>query len=94
VRTDVSDWLDRRTYAGAGYDVAGLLAVKRRQGTTVSVVLPALDEERTVGAIVSSIRRELVEGAPLVDEVVVADSGVDRPHGGYCPIGRCAGDHR
>ncbi|MEV4161595.1 glucosyl-3-phosphoglycerate synthase [Nonomuraea dietziae] len=39
--------------------------------TTVSVVLPARDEERTVGAIVSTIRRDLAE---LVDEVLVVDS--------------------
>jgi glucosyl-3-phosphoglycerate synthase len=75
VRIDVTRWLHRRTYVGARFDVAGLLAAKRRQGATVSVVLPALDEERTVGAIVSAIRRDLVERAPLVDEIVVADSG-------------------
>ncbi|GAA2386118.1 glucosyl-3-phosphoglycerate synthase [Nonomuraea africana] len=39
--------------------------------TTVSVVLPARDEERTVGAIVSTIRRDLPE---LVDEILVVDS--------------------
>ena len=43
--------------------------------TTVSVVLPCLDEEATVAEIVTRIRRRLVEGAPLVDELVVMDSG-------------------
>jgi glucosyl-3-phosphoglycerate synthase len=38
-------------------------------------VLPALDEERTVGSIVASIRAELVERYGLVDEVLVVDSG-------------------
>ena len=42
---------------------------------TVSVVLPALDEEATVGEIVTVIRRELMDGLPLVDELVVVDSG-------------------
>lgn len=46
----------------------------------MSVVLPALNEEATVGAIVSSIRDDLVRGQrtggrPLVDELVVVDSG-------------------
>lgn len=49
-----------------------LLAAKGT--TTVSVVLPARDEERTVGEIVSIIRRELVEAVPLVDEILVIDS--------------------
>jgi glucosyl-3-phosphoglycerate synthase len=42
--------------------------------TTVSVVLPARDEENTVGDIVAAIRRDLVEHTPLVDEVLVVDS--------------------
>jgi glucosyl-3-phosphoglycerate synthase len=37
-------------------------------------VLPARDEEPTVGRIVESIRRELIERVPLVDEIVVIDS--------------------
>lgn len=44
-------------------------------GTSVSVVLPALDEERTVGEIVARIRTRLMEAVPLVDEIVVIDSG-------------------
>jgi glucosyl-3-phosphoglycerate synthase len=61
MRTDVSRWLSRRTYTATDYQAAVLAAAKRDQGRTVSVVLPALDEERTVGAIVEEIRRELVE---------------------------------
>ncbi|MEO3927181.1 glucosyl-3-phosphoglycerate synthase [Micromonosporaceae bacterium B7E4] len=41
---------------------------------TVSVVIPARDEEATVGAIVAAIRACLVEQVGLVDEVVVVDS--------------------
>lgn len=51
---------------------AGELArIKRDQ--TVSVCLPARDEAATVGAIVETIRTELVEAVPLVDELVVID---------------------
>ena len=39
----------------------------------VSVCLPARDEEATVGTIVSTICTELVDRAPLVDEVLVVD---------------------
>jgi glucosyl-3-phosphoglycerate synthase len=56
-------------------DVAGLLAAKERTGATISVCLPARDEEATVGQIVATIRRTLVTDAPLVDEVVVMDDG-------------------
>jgi glucosyl-3-phosphoglycerate synthase len=53
-----------------------LIAAKRASGTSVSVVLPALNEEETVGEIVAEIRRVLMtERVPLVDELVVIDSG-------------------
>ncbi|SNR45995.1 glucosyl-3-phosphoglycerate synthase [Blastococcus mobilis] len=75
MRADVRRWLHDRTYPGNRWEPRALLRAKHQQGTTVSVVLPALDEERTVGAIVTSIRRTLVEACPLVDELVVMDSG-------------------
>ena len=71
MRRDVLEWLQRRTYTADAFDAAGLAEAKRRQECTVSVVLPALDEERTVGSIVASIRAELVERYGLVDEVLV-----------------------
>ena len=75
MRTDVARWLQRRTFRALDYDPHHLLERKRAQGLTVSVVLPALDEEPTVGAIVAALRRDLVAAVPLVDEVVVVDSG-------------------
>ncbi|MEV5973773.1 glucosyl-3-phosphoglycerate synthase [Streptomyces sp. NPDC051921] len=71
---EVERWLARRSWSVADRPLERVLAAKR--GTTVSVVLPALNEEATVGAIVSVIRRELMTPAvPLVDELVVIDSG-------------------
>ncbi|RBY79500.1 glucosyl-3-phosphoglycerate synthase [Blastococcus sp. TF02A-26] len=75
MRSDVARWLYRRTFRALDYDPFLLLEHKRRQDITVSVVLPALDEEPTVGAIVAALRRELVDAVRLVDEVVVVDSG-------------------
>jgi glucosyl-3-phosphoglycerate synthase len=75
MRTDVLEWLQRRTYTADAFDVARLAEAKRRQECTVSVVMPALNEERTVGSIVESIRADLVEGSGLVDELLVVDSG-------------------
>jgi glucosyl-3-phosphoglycerate synthase len=52
------------------WSVAELMAAKA--GRTVSVVLPALNEEATVGAVVATIVALL---GGLVDELVVLDSG-------------------
>lgn len=74
---EVERWLADRSWSAADRPLDQLLERKRAAGTTVSVVLPALDEEATVGAIVEVIRRELIEGlpVPLVDELIVIDSG-------------------
>jgi glucosyl-3-phosphoglycerate synthase len=52
-----------------------LRAAKLAAGSTVSVCLPARDEEATIGAIVEEIRAR--HGGPdgLVDEIVVVDDG-------------------
>ncbi|MFJ8191044.1 glucosyl-3-phosphoglycerate synthase [Streptomyces sp. NPDC096094] len=72
---EVERWLSARSWSVADRPIQQLMAAKHAGGQSVSVVLPALDEEATVGGIVSVIRRELMERVPLVDELVVVDSG-------------------
>jgi glucosyl-3-phosphoglycerate synthase len=72
---DVHRWMDRRWSRLADWPLDVLLAAKSASGSTVSVVLPALNEQQTVGEIVACIRMLLMEQAPLVDEIVVIDSG-------------------
>jgi glucosyl-3-phosphoglycerate synthase len=62
-----------RTYAARQFDVQSLRSAKA--GRRISVCIPARDEEPTVGAIVAAVRSALVDGAGLVDEVVVVDDG-------------------
>jgi Glycosyltransferases, probably involved in cell wall biogenesis len=57
------------------FDVLDLLRHKQERELTISVCLPARDEEATVGQIVATVRRTLMEAVPLVDEVVVIDDG-------------------
>jgi glucosyl-3-phosphoglycerate synthase len=48
-------------------------AVRAKGDTTVSVCLPARNEAPTIAGIVDSIRSVLVEGAPVIDELIVID---------------------
>jgi len=76
LRTSVSPaleaWSTRRTGAADQWTARQLAHLKA--GRTVSVVIPARNEERTVGAIVAAIRACLVEEVSLVDDLVVVDS--------------------
>ncbi|MBV9314861.1 MAG: glucosyl-3-phosphoglycerate synthase [Pseudonocardia sp.] len=70
---ELEEWFARRTWQCPAWTVAELVAAKRRQ--RVSVVLPALNEQATVGPIVSAILPLTGGVEPLVDELVVLDSG-------------------
>ncbi len=62
-----------RTFHHEDFAAPQLAAHKARAGHVVSVCLPARDEASTVGAIVDELRRTLVEGCGLVDEILVMD---------------------
>lgn len=70
---EVERWFAERTWQRPTWSTSELVAAKR--GRTVSVVLPALNEEPTVGAIVTAILPMTLGERPLVDELVVIDSG-------------------
>ncbi len=70
MHADARAWFADRTWQSPSWTVEDLVRVKGAR--TVSVVLPALDEEATVADVVASVR-PLV--GTLVDELVVVDSG-------------------
>ncbi len=53
-------------------DTEALVAIK--SGQRVSVCIPTLNEAETIGSIVATIRTDLMERVPLVDEILVIDS--------------------
>jgi glucosyl-3-phosphoglycerate synthase len=63
-------WLSNRSWNRPGWTIGQLEEAKG--GRTISVVLPALNEEETIESVVDSIS-PLVDG--LVDELIVLDSG-------------------
>lgn len=75
VLKEVEHWLSTRSWSMTDRPLHKILAAKHRTGQSVSVVLPALNEEATVGDIVAIIRHDLMQQVPLVDEIVVVDSG-------------------
>jgi glucosyl-3-phosphoglycerate synthase len=74
VLEEVERWLATRSWSVTDRPLHRILAAKRATGQSVSVVLPALNEEKTVGDIVAVIRHDLMQQVPLVDEIVVVDS--------------------
>ena len=77
MRPDARAWFEHRTTSATGLaeiDLDQLLRAKRRGGHRISVVLPARNEERTVGRLVADLHEHWVCRVPLVDELLVVDS--------------------
>lgn len=71
----VDRWFAENTFHSDEFsDLQNLVHLKEDTGLTISVALPSLNEEETVGDIIYSIQRTLMEQFPLVDELVLVDS--------------------
>lgn len=69
-------WLERNTFHhGAFWDLIKLVEEKEKKGLKISLCIPTLNEEKTIGKEVLILRSELMERYPLVDEFAVIDSG-------------------
>ncbi len=69
-------WLAERTFHHSQFwDIKRLVEQKERQGLTISLCLPALNEEQTIGQEIVILKAELADRYPLLDEIAVIDSG-------------------
>ena len=70
------DWLKTNTYHHSRFkDISALVERKEERKLKISVCFPTLNEERTIAKEIVLIRSELMSRHPLVDEIVVIDSG-------------------
>ena len=72
----IKNWIERNTFHHSRYsDVKKLLKMKEEKGVIISLCFPTLNEEKTVGKEITVMRRYLMKKYPLLDEIVVIDSG-------------------
>ena len=71
----VDKWFAENTFDSREFErIDELVRLKRRQRLSISLGLPALNEEETLGAIIKSVKAELCDRYPLLDEIVLIDS--------------------
>ncbi len=71
----VDKWFAENTYhANEFADLKLLMELKSQQGVSISLALPALNEEETVGKVIQTIKTALMDNVPLLDEIVLIDS--------------------
>ena len=72
----VSKWIKNNTYDFSEYnDYDKLYRMKNLKKLTISIIIPILEEEKTIGNILTVLLNELVEKIPLIDEIIVIDGG-------------------
>jgi nucleotide-binding universal stress UspA family protein len=72
----VDKWFAENTFSSDEFaNVEQLVALKQAQGLTISLGLPALNEEETIGTVIETMKAALMESVPLLDEIVLIDSG-------------------
>jgi glycosyltransferase involved in cell wall biosynthesis/nucleotide-binding universal stress UspA family protein len=71
----VDKWFAENTFHAREFaDLNHLLALKHKQALTISLALPALNEEATVGKVIQTVKQALMDQVPLLDEIVLIDS--------------------
>ena len=72
--TNVTQWLDKNTFYSLDFN--NLYALYSNKGTkTISLVMPALNEDSTVGTIIEAIFQELNKEYQIIDEFILIDGG-------------------
>jgi len=73
---ELQDWIDKNTYHHSQFwDLKKLVETKEKLGLKISLCLPTLNEEKTVGKEIIIFKSELMNRYPLIDEIAVIDSG-------------------
>ena len=71
-----NNWLDENTFHYSDFkDLNRLVEEKEKKGLTISLCLPTLNEEKTIAKEIIIMKSELMTRYPLLDEIVVVDSG-------------------
>jgi len=72
----IKDWLKNNTFHHSEFwDLINLIKEKEKQDLKISLCLPTLNEEKTIGKEIILFKSELVQRYPLLDEIAVIDSG-------------------
>ncbi|HLC92130.1 MAG TPA: glucosyl-3-phosphoglycerate synthase [archaeon] len=75
---DVGEWFSKNKFHADDFsDIGMLVKLKNKKKKKISCVIPTLNEEKTVGKVISEVKRKLMETHRLVDEIIVVDSGSD-----------------
>ncbi len=73
---NLNKWINDNTFHHSSFqDLDKLVKEKKRLGLSISLCIPTLNEEKTIGKEIVLFKSELMSRHPLIDEIAVIDSG-------------------
>ena len=73
---NLDQWIKKNTFHHSDFeDLEALVEMKKKKGLSISLCIPTLNEEKTIGKEVVIFRSELMSRHELLDEIAIIDSG-------------------
>lgn len=76
MQMNIENWLEQNTYHHSYFwDLKQMVEHKEKKNLKISLCIPTLNEEETIGKEIVLFKSELMNRYPLLDEIAVIDSG-------------------
>lgn len=73
---NVEEWFEKNKFKCDSFrDIKRLVKIKKEKKLKITVCIPTLNEESTIGKVISTLKKPLMDNHKLIDEIIVVDSG-------------------
>lgn len=71
----VEEWFEKNKFKSTSFsNIKRLVELKKKQNIKISLCIPTLNEEATIGYVIDTLKSELMDKHKLLDEIVIVDS--------------------
>ena len=72
----VEEWFEKNKFKCSSFsNIKRLVKLKKEQKLKISLCIPTLNEEKTIGFVIDMLKPKLLDKYKLLDEIIVIDSG-------------------
>lgn len=71
----INNWINNNTFDYKKYNIDNLISIKKDKNISIGVIIPTLEEEKTIGNILKYLINKLIIDKQLIDEIIVIDGG-------------------
>ena len=71
---NVKQWLDKNKFSSLDFDNIESIFLQKKS-KIISLIIPTLNEEKTIGSIIEKIFNELNSNFKIIDELIIIDGG-------------------